>query len=130
MDQLNTLVHTYCIAEQKHCVCQEPQPFHSLPKKASQINRTEFLSIFIEICDQQLTKDAILSIQTSKIDTFLLSMTQYSVHCHNRYFFEFPIGLHDEVDTNDVEDQFDFLKRIASAVNAVATQSRTKAYKI
>ena len=127
-DEINILLN---IAKQlkAHYFTLEQQPFLSLPEKASHISRTAFLSYLIENYGKQLIKGSILFICdpiTNKYTSFIYD-TLFSPLSDT--LFEFLNGIYAEIQPLDREvlfkkASFEFLKRLAPALNTNALQSR------
>ena len=127
-DELNILLN---IAKElkTHYFALEQHPFLSLPEKASQVSRTAILSHLIEIHGAQHTKGSMLFIcdpLTNKY-TSLIYDTPFSPLSDT--LFEFFNGIYSEIQPLDGEvlykkASFEFLKRLAPALNTNALQSR------
>ena len=108
-----------------HCFNQDQQHFHSLPKNASQIARTAFLSFLIEIYVQDLTKGAIYFIRDpmTKRHTFFHG----TIFCPTLKTLPEFLKRHHELYTADRRHVFKktirVSKRIAPVLNTAAAQS-------
>ena len=127
-DELNILLN---IAKQikAHYFTLDQQPFFSLPEKASHLSRTAFLSYLIEIYGKQLTKGSILFICDPLTNKYTSLIYDTLFHPLSDTLFEFLNGIYTEIQPLDREvlfnkSSFEFLKRLATALNTNASQSR------
>ena len=131
-EELNILLNT---AKQlkSHYFAIEQQPQLSLPEKASQVSRTAFLSYLVEFYGTKLTKGSVLFICDPFTNNYNLLIYDTLFHPLSDTLFEYLNGIWSEIQPSDREgifrkSSFEFLKRLAPALNANASHSRKKAY--
>ena len=127
-DELNILLNT---AKQLkyHYFAVKQQPRLSLPEKASQVSPTAFLSYLVEIYGIQLTKGSVLFICDPLTNSYISLLYNTLFHPLLDTIFEFLKGIWSERQPSDREglftkSSFEFLKRLAPALNTNALLSR------
>ena len=135
-DELNILLNTAKRPKYPYFAAKQ-QPFLSLPENASQVSRTAFLSYIVifgfifQIYGAQLTKGSVLFICDPITNTYTSLIDDTFFNPLSGTLYEFLNGVWSEIQPLDREGVFrkyslEFLKRLASNLNATASQSRKK----